>query len=62
MRCSGLQQPQKQSGRTGFAGKSNRQNERSVGPVVRTKRENFFPQSQTKFLICSVYFGENCFT
>ena len=29
---------------------------------VRIKRENFFPQPQAKFLICSVYFEENCFT
>ena len=30
---------------------------------VRIKRENFYPQPQAKFLICSVYFEENnCFT
>ena len=29
---------------------------------VRFKRDYFFPQSQAKFLICSVHFEENCFT
>ena len=29
---------------------------------VRIKRENFFPQAQAKFVICSVHFEENSFT
>ena len=29
---------------------------------VRIKRENFCPQPQAKFVICSVHFEENCFT
>ena len=29
---------------------------------VRTQCENFFPQPQAKFVICSVHFEENCFT
>ena len=28
---------------------------------VRIKRENFFPQPEAKFVICSVHFEENCF-
>ena len=28
---------------------------------VKIKRENFFPQPQAKFVICSVDFEENCF-
>ena len=28
---------------------------------VKIKKENFFPQPQAKFVICSVHFGENCF-
>ena len=29
---------------------------------VRIQCENFFPQPQAKFVICSVHFEENCFT
>ena len=29
---------------------------------VRLQCENFFPQPQAKFVICSVHFEENCFT
>ena len=29
---------------------------------VRIQCENFFPQAQAKFVICSVHFEENCFT
>ena len=28
---------------------------------LRIKRENFFPQPEAKFVICSVHFEENCF-
>ena len=28
---------------------------------VKIKRENFFPQPQAKFVICSLHFEENCF-
>ena len=30
-------------------------------PFGRIKRENFFPQPQAKFVICSVHFEEKCF-
>ena len=39
--CSGLQRSQKQSGRTGFECESNRQNERSVGPVCENQKGEF---------------------
>lgn len=29
---------------------------------VRTKRKNFFPQPQSRFVICSEHFEESCFT
>ena len=62
MCCSGLQQPQKQSGRIAFACESRRQTRDLWVRFVRIKRENFFPQPQAKFLICSVHFEENSFT
>ena len=59
--CSGLQQPQKQSGNRLRVQPTEREIRLWV-QFVRIQCENFFPQAQAKFVICSVHFKENCFT